>query len=283
MTLELVIPEAEGKEQSVKDCVFTILAEGEPKTLTQLQRELKRRYKKSVSFQAILKAVRALLASRVLAKEGKLYTLNKDWIFETRRYLDRLYTEHFKVAKPLKKVEMGADVTVYTVSNLLELDRLWNDLLVTWAKHAQENKVNVWKGSHCFWLLPRLQEEDILHDLMLQQGVTTYNLLTSNTPLDKQAAKYYVGKGAHVKIKKQRNKEDRHLAAFGPYVLRFVIPQNIAKELEKLYEKTKKPDDLDLKKAADVFKEQVPIEVTLIKDETLAGQVLREIMRQFEK
>src|SRR3989338_5855104 len=177
MTLDLIIPEAEGRSKSVKDCVFSLLAEGAPKTLTQLQREMKRRYHKSVSFQAVLKAVHALHQSGVIHKEKKLYSLNKDWIFETRNYLDRLYLEHFKVAKPLKKVELGTDVTIYTVSNLLELDRLWNDLLVTWAKKETENKANACKGNHCWWLLPRLQEEDILHDVMIKQGITTYNLL----------------------------------------------------------------------------------------------------------
>ncbi|MEK6825308.1 MAG: hypothetical protein AABY00_00825 [Nanoarchaeota archaeon] len=280
MTLELVLPEM-GKEITTKDAVFSILAEGEPRTATQLQRELRRRYKKSVSFQAVLKAVRTLQESRVLVKEKKTYFLNKDWIFETRQYLDRLYTEHFKVAKPIKKVEMGKDITIYTVSNLLELDRLWNDLLTTWAKQETANKTNVCKGRHCFWLLLRLQEEDILHDLMLQKGVITYNVITSNTPLDKQAGKYYAHKGEHTKISLNKDSEDKYLAAFGNFVLKFNIPENINKELEKIYQKTKKPQDLDLKKATDIFKETVSIEVTVIKDEMLARQVQKEIISRF--
>ena len=47
MTLEIVLPQM-GKALTTKDAVFSILAEGEAKTLTQLQREMKRRYKKLI-------------------------------------------------------------------------------------------------------------------------------------------------------------------------------------------------------------------------------------------
>ncbi len=278
MTLEIVLPET-GKNLTTKDAVFSILAEGETKTLTQLQREMKRKYKKSVSFQAVLKAVHALHTAKVIHKERKFYSLNKDWIFETRRYLDHLYTNHFKVTQPVKKVEMSKDITVYTVSNLLELDRLWNDLLTTWAKQEIQNKVNVCKGKHAWWLLPRLQEEDILHDFMIKQEIRTYNLFTSNTSLDRQALKYYQSKGEHAKIKKE--KDNSYFSAFGTFLLKFDIPQKTAKELQKIYEDTQKLEDLDLKKAADLFKQEESIEVMVIKDETLSRNLQEEIIKEF--
>src|SRR3989344_6305884 len=213
--LEIAIPEASAsnKEKSTKDLVFSILSEDYPKTLTHLHREIKRKYGVSVTFQAVLKAVNSLVNHDVLVKEDKLYSLNKEWIFNTRKFFDNLYTEHFKVKRPLKKVELGRDVIIYTLNNLLELDRLWNDLLTTWAKEEKGDKRNVWKGKHTFWLLPRLQEEDILHDFMQKQGIKTYNLSTENTPLDKIAVRYYNHKGGHAKINKRlKLPSDIHIA-----------------------------------------------------------------------
>jgi hypothetical protein len=260
-----------------KDALFSILAEGEGKTATQLQREIKKRYKKSVSFQAVLKAVRALIASHVLTKEKKLYTLNKDWIFEARKYLDSLYTEHFKVARPLKKVEMSKDITIYTVSNLFELDRLWNDLLTSWAKQSSSHKINVCRGKHAWWLLSRLEEEDILHNFMLAQGVKTYNIITSKTPLDKQAQKYYQDKGENTKILSTKQRSEVYLASFGPYILKFELPLLLEKRLEEIY--TAK--DIDLKRITDLFNHHESIEITLIKDELLASQTQKEMMDSF--
>lgn len=282
MTLEIVIPEADVKDRTVKDLVFSILVENKPKTLTQLHRGIKSKYGVSVTFQAVIKAVNSLLSHKVLVKEEKLYSINKDWIFETRNFLDRLYTEHFKVKKPIRKVELGKEVTVYTTTNLLELDRLWNDLLRNWAKKETKDKRNTWKGKHCWWLIPRLQEEDILHDLFARQRIKTYNLLTENTLLDKIAVDYYSKKREFIKInKKIKLKSDVHVSAFGDCLIKFEIPNDISNKLEKIYQKTKKIEDLDLKKILDVFKRNMEIEVTVIKDKLIADKIKEDIISYF--
>ena len=117
---------------------------------------------------------------------------------------------------------------------------------------------------------------------MIEKGINTYNLITSATPLDKQALNYYRSKGEHTKIQKEKEEDNKYLAAFGTDVLRFQIPKNIAEELEKLYQSTKKIADFDLKKASDIFKHQEPIEVTVIKDALLAKNFQNEIRAIFQ-
>lgn len=282
MTLELVIPETEGKDRTTKDLVFTILSEGEEKTLTQLHREIKKIYRVSVSFQAVIKAVNSLLEHKVILKDNKQYTINKDWIFETRNFFDKLYTENFKVAKPLRKVEMGKEMTLYTLSNLFELDRLWNDLLTNWAKKEDQDKRNVWKGEHCWWLIPRLQEEDILHDLFEKKEIKTYNLITNNALLDKLSLKYYQDRREKAKISRNNKlKTKTQISAFGDFVIKFNIPENISKRLEKIYQKTKNLNNLDLKEVLDIFKQKTEIELTLIKDKFFADKLKEDIISYF--
>src|SRR3989338_7547007 len=129
MALEIFVPEIKGKGGSTKDRVFSILADGEEKTITQLHREIKKRYGISVTFQAVLKAVRSLETMDVVDRKEKRYELNTDWIIETRWFFDRLYGDRIGVKKPVRKNELGKNVVIYEVHNLLELDRLWNDLL----------------------------------------------------------------------------------------------------------------------------------------------------------
>src|SRR3989344_2908523 len=282
MTLEIVIPEREAKKSTVKDMIFAILAEGNPKTLTQLHREMKRRYGVGVSFQAVIKAVRNLLEHRVLNKSKRIYSLNKEWIFETRSYLDKLYIQHFKVVKPLETAEFSKEVTVYKVGNLLELDRLWNGLLANWAKSEKEDKRNVWQGNHCWWLIPRLQEEDALHDLFIEHRVKTYNLINDGTTLDKLAVKYYSKKGENAKIRKRKTDADRHLSIFGSYIVRFEIPRHLADKLEEIYQKTKKIEELDLKNVLDIFKKNLEIEEIVIDDRVLADALKEKIILDFQ-
>ncbi|MFC1752568.1 hypothetical protein ACFL96_04145 [Thermoproteota archaeon] len=281
MALEIVIPEANVKGRTTKDLVFSILTADKQKTLTQLHREIKRKYGVSVTFQAVLKAVRSLLDHNVISRKGKLYSLNEDWIFETRNFFDDLYRKSFGVKKPVKKVELGRDVTVYTLSNLLELDRLWYELLMNWSKKERTDKRNCWKGRHAWWVIPRLQEEDVLHDFMIKKGIKTYNLWTSNTLLDRIAAKYYSKKKENVKIKVMKLSRDTHIATFGENVIKFEIPKKVSDKLERIFQKTKKLEDLDIKKAIDVFKENTEIEFTVIKDKMIADKVKEDIVGEF--
>lgn len=280
--IEIAVPEFnKNKEKTTKDLVFSILVDESPKTLTQLHREVKRKYGISVSFQAVIKAVNLLLSNQVIIKEAKLYSLNKDWIFETRNFFDKIYSEQFKVNKPMKKIELGKDVTVYHVKNLLELDRLWNDMLTNWAKHEKEDKRNVWKGRHCWWLIPRLQEEDILHDFLLKQNIKTYNLVFNKTLLDKLSLRYYGNKGESIKSIRKSPDSNIDLSAFGEFILKCEIPDEIYNKLEKIYQKTKKIEDLNLKEVLDIFKENAEIEVTLIKDKFLAGKIKEDVINHF--
>lgn len=284
MVIEILMPEVNNKDKNVKDLVFSILTEGNSRTLTQLHREIKKRYGLIVSFQAVMKAVNSLIEKKVLLKEEKNYTISREWVFESRNFIDKLYRVYFNVNEPIKKVELGKEITVYTVTNLLELDRLWSDILTDWAKKETEEKINVWKGKHCWWLIPRLQEEDMLHDFFAQKKIQTYNLLNSDTLLDKISVKYYQEKKENVKIsKKIKIEKDTHISAFGDKVLKFEIPQQLSEKLEVIYKKTKKIEDLNLKRVLDIFKENSLIEVTVIQDTFFANKIKEEVVSSFKK
>ena len=182
----------------------------------------------------------------------------------------------------LGRTELGKEIIVYTVNNLLELDRLWNDLLVNWAKEEKVDRRNVWRGRHCWWLIPRLQEEDSLHDLFSRQKIETYNLICSNTLLDKVAFNYYKKKGENsIMSKKIKLDKDSHLSVFGEFLLKFEIPEIISERLERIYNKIKRVEDIDLKQVLDIFKENQTIEVTVIRDKMLSGKIKEEIISSF--
>jgi len=282
MTVEIVLPEINSRKKNVKDLVFSVLLDCNPKTLTQLHREIKQKYNISVSFQAVLKAVNILYSEGILSKEGKFYSINKRWIFETRNFFDKIYMEHFSVKKPMKKIEMGKDVTIYTVSNLFELDRLWWDLLMNWAKNEKEDKRNVFRGSHCWWLLLRLYEDFLLQEIFDQNKIKTYNLISKNTPLDKVSVKYHKSRGIFAKINtKIKEKINSDISSFGAFLLKCEIPIFLYQKLEKIYIKSKSLQDLDLKEITDIFNENTEIELRVIKDKFLADKVKEDVIGYF--
>ena len=100
--------------------------------------------------------------------------------------------------------------------------------------------------------------------------------------LDKVAVKYYSRKNEFAKIATRRKPpKDSHIAAFGENVIKFEIPSHLSEKLEKIYQHTKKLEDIDIKYAIDVFKENAEIECTVIKDRLIADKIKEEIISHF--
>ena len=52
-------------------------------------------------------------------------------------------------------------------------------------------------------------------------------------------------------------------------------------EEPKIYQKTKRLEDLDLKKVLDIFKQNTEIEITVIEDRLIADNIKKEISNNF--
>ncbi len=78
MTLQLTLPL--GKNTDVKSLVFTILTKEYPLKLIELTNYIRKRYGKSVTFQAVRKAVLGLMEEEVLQQESYGYSISKEWV-----------------------------------------------------------------------------------------------------------------------------------------------------------------------------------------------------------
>lgn len=96
-------------------------------------------------------------------------------------------------------------------------------------------------------------------------------------------SKYYDKKEEFAKIKLERSKKDDNIASFGSFILKFEISHPLSILLDKIYNKTKELENLDLKEATDIFKLNSFIEVTVIKDKMISDKIKEEIIAHFPK
>lgn len=279
MALEILIPET-GKEKKTKDMIFSILVDNPYLTLTLLQKKIKSLYGITITLQSIIKAINSLLENKVILKENKKYFINKEWVLDVKNYFDNLYFDVLNINNLNRKINYSKNVSIYFLDNLFELDRLWSDFLINWIEKEKKDKRNVWQGKHCWWLIPRIQNEELLHDQFDRYNVKTYNLISRNTLLDKLAYNYYTSRKESVKIIKKDIAED--ISCFGDYVFKYKIPTQIYIKLEEIYLSTKSVDRLDINSINKVFKEKGEIEVTIIKDNFLADKIKTDIINQFK-
>lgn len=274
MTIDITIPE-DLNNAKVKDIIIYILIDNKEKTLTQLHKKIKK-YGVSTSFQSVIKATKLLIEQKIIVSNNKLYSINFEWIKKNKEFFDKLYKENITIEKK-EKIKKQENITVYKVNNLFELDKLWWDLLFEWANKEEKNKINLWKGQHMWWLIPRIEDEDYLRDFLNRKKIKSYFILENNNYLDKIASEYYKNKKENVKIVKKKNDLDEEINVFGDYILRFKRPTNIKEDIKKIYDNKK----IDFQKITSIFNKKTNIEITVIKDKFIAERITSELLKLF--
>ena len=121
MSLEISLPF--GKKNNVKNLVFTILVNEYPLKIIELTNFIKKRYGKSVTFQAVRKAILELVRDEVLIKKDNEFQINKNWVKDAKETIDKLYSElneDKNNTKTLKKFDsIEGRVSVFTFNSFV--------------------------------------------------------------------------------------------------------------------------------------------------------------------
>ena len=129
--IELSIPQAGEETKTGKDIVFSILSQQQPLSAIEIVRVARREYHVGLTYQAIKKAIDALVDQGVLGKEERVYRINKKWLMNVKETVDRLLTS-YDSGKQIKSftTDFAKDqYAVYTLSSLFELDNFLNSQL----------------------------------------------------------------------------------------------------------------------------------------------------------
>jgi len=117
MALQISLPL--GNKQNTKNLVFTILTHEYPLKLIQLTNFIRKRYGKAITFQAVRKAVLELVNENVLVRQNNEFSINKEWVKESKRVIDSLYDSIYEQKTLPKKFDsIGEEVMVFTFNSL---------------------------------------------------------------------------------------------------------------------------------------------------------------------
>ena len=115
MSIEISLPF--GNKENVKNLVFSILTSEYPLKLISLTNFIRKRYGRSVTFQAVRKATLQLVNEGILLREGNNFLINKDWVGNSKAILDELYLKLNKRESQKTIESIGGNVTVFTFSS----------------------------------------------------------------------------------------------------------------------------------------------------------------------
>jgi len=272
-----------GKGDGVKDLVFTILSKEYPLRIVDLMQFIRKRYGKSVSFQAVRKAVLELKNEGVLTQEETKFLINAEWVIEAKGVLDELYMELTNEKRDVRKMDaIGEEVSVFTFNSLNEMMRFWQDLIDKWFKNFKKGdyKINCYQAAHAWEGLLHLDREKKTMGQLKQKGIVSSILSAGNTLLDKNIKRFYERIGIHFVIDPSRSSFDRshYVATYGDLIVQAQYPPDLVSALDIFFRKNSSLKDLNLGALSDIVNKKTEIKLTVIKNLAMAKQINRSIM-----
>jgi hypothetical protein len=266
------------------NAVLTIVAEKPDITMADLHTALKRR-KVDTSLQHLYRTVARLVEGQVLLKSGKKLSLNLMWL----SYL-QFYADNAKGALsarrsgenifPLKEGERKT----YEVGTLLEVQTLWNHMLVQLYGAQREEKYLFKFYSHAWWQVGKHALDLDFYRTIKAKGVSCYWLFGHGTFLDKQAMKSLEGLAELRSAETPPFPEEGYnLNVYGDYVFECIFPEKVARHLEMLFHGVKSEEEFDQDMLADIMAIEAPCKVTVWRNALQAKALRAKIMQYFLK
>jgi hypothetical protein len=285
MALKITLPF--GKEDNLKNLVFTILSKEYPLKIIELTNLIKKRYGKSVTFQAVRKAILELVQEGILTKKEKEFFINKNWVLETKKELDQIYNDITREKISPKNIDsIKGEISVFSFESLSELMKFWQDIIDDWFSNYKKGdpNINTYQGAHGWEGLLYADREKNMMERLKNKGMKSYALSIGNTALDRYIWKFYSGIGLKIGFSHSNSSFDKsyYVATYGETIVQVHYPQKIVEELDKFFKKNRTIKDLNLNELSDIVNQKIKINLTVIKNPSMAKQINKSIISQIE-
>ena len=282
MVLPLTLPTL-NNPSSTKDRVFIILSSQYPLSLIEISNKIKKTFNISVSFQSVRKAVLQLEEEKVLVKEGKKFSFNKDWILSFIKFGNILQKHYFSTNKSSSRLEIGSNVTEYTLNSLVDLDYIWNGLIRKALSDKNSPKIITFKAVHFWFLIATLAQETELMKEMIKKRIKLYYICYGKTSLDKWTVDMYKQIGVHCisKPKPKGFKDGLNIGTYGDYIIQTEHPKEITNKINSFFSRCKKIEDASLTSITDIVTMKKEIVLQSIYNPVIAESIRKEVINEF--
>jgi hypothetical protein len=283
MAIDITLPFI--KKGNIEDLVFTILTKEYPLRIIDLMNLIRKRYGKSVTFQAVRKAVLQLVEKDVLVVKDGRYLINNAWVLRSKEMVDSLYEELTKSKTAPKSIDsIKGEITVFNFNSLNELMKFWQRLIDDWFKKFKNGDygINCYQSAHSWEGLLHPDIEKSIMNQLKKKKIKSYIITAGNTPLDKQISKFYAKLGIETHIVPSSSSFDKsyYVGTYGDLIVQTQYPPQIVKQLENFFRKNKSLQDLDLVELSNIVNKKIPFKLTVIKDLSMAKQINKSILSQ---
>src|SRR3989338_1432783 len=215
--------------KTTKSAIIQILSQDWPLSMKQVFFALRKRSSKSITYQAVYKSAKELLAEGVLSKHENQYMINTLWLEKSAEFIGGLqeaYGEEIGLTRKIQEL------------NFPSLNELWDFMLSKLNTGFFGESKEVYIQLRRFFLFP-MSKEDISRLKEFALGKKVYVMCVSNSTIDKLAAGFLRSLGAKV-ITGIECARPTNIMVIGNCVISFyVLGEKERREISEYYKKAK--------------------------------------------
>ena len=273
MTINLTLPQI--NSESIKDQIITLLVQEKNLNAKEIYAHISKG--KSISYQAIHKALTELTAESVLEKNQSLYCINERWISNIKKFV-----EQFEQKSQAKVTAQSAEQTIefdklYTfLESMLQL--MSSDILYKDCDHNYGGGIL----RHLWW---SLSFDDVGYQKFIHMGSSheSYILVPANTPVDQWLKAYYLNTGFKGILLNADYKIEDDLAIVGDYLIYIFFAPELKAKIDQLYSNLNLTEAIQKGILETLLTEKTSIKVTIIKNKLLVKQYWEKLLPYFGK
>jgi hypothetical protein len=287
MAITITTPELGKVKKTAKDLVISTLMYEHPLNLAKITNSIKKKFQASVTFQGVRKAVNQLAENGVILKEGKEYSLSKEWVLKLRDFVEKLQESYFTESTGIREIQaIGEDIKVYTFDNLIDLDKFWNKVIGKWFEddpNSTHDRLYVQQSGHTWYVLGQLEEETSILDKIKKYNIRFHTLAVGRTFLDKWCQKYYQDQDFFYKTFKKKGDTSHYFSIYNDKIIQTNYPTELTKEIDAVYSKAKNFESFEVAKLIKLLRKKVELKVTVMRNLVVAEQLRSFILSHFKK
>lgn len=285
MVHKIVVPGTTQGKLKTQDMILSLLAAEQELTAKQLTNKIKKHFASTVTFQGVYKALGQLVEEGVLKKHDACFHIDPQWIRDAKGFMDQLQKQQLERKSGAHSSLVSEDVQVYFVDNLIDLDKFWIKICEGWYKDPalKDDKV-VQLCGHAWYVLGHLENEEECLQVIKDNKFKFYTLVDDNTFLDKWSGSYYEKWGFLYKMTSHstNKKHNHYYLVYDSMVIETVYPDQLAEDLNSIYKKVKRIEDLDLNYVIKILRRKENLKVTVMRNKPLADQLRSAVVRHWD-
>ena len=178
-----------GGKETTKSVILRILTAEWPLSIKKIYFSVLRGHNRSVTYQAVYKSIKELLAEGVLSRQEEGYMISPLWIEKASEFIGKL-------AEAYEKTGVGTSRKIQEL-NFSSWSEAWDFLLSKMSTNFFGESKEAYVQLRRFFLIPISRDDlDRLKTFFSIKGV--YIMCRANSTVDKMAAHYLSSMGAHV-------------------------------------------------------------------------------------